>query len=126
MALGYPNIPGFTPTLAAEAATIAARLTTSRGRIAATPTEYFAGSDLLLITARVRGGFSGGPVLDALGQVVGMVSREPASAPAAEVAHRYDQLGYGVAIPARHLRELLDRPDLRRAIDMTGTDCRAF
>jgi serine protease Do len=103
MALGYPDVPGFHPTLAAERALISSRLTASRGAIAATPVEIWAKAELLLITARVRGGFSGGPILDENGEYVGVISRDPtyqASDHLDEAFHKYDNLGYGIAIPA--------------------------
>jgi serine protease Do len=56
-----------------------------------------------LITARVRGGFSGGPILDENGEYVGEISRDPtyqASDHLDEAFHKYDNLGYGIAIPA--------------------------
>lgn len=106
MALGYPSIPGFGPALAAEAATVSGRLAAATGRIASAPTEIFAGEELYLITARVRGGFSGGPILDSFGQAVGIVSREPTAEGNGAEGHRYDALGYGTAIPTRYALEL--------------------
>jgi S1-C subfamily serine protease len=103
LTLGYPDVPGFHPTVAAEKANISSRLTATRGAIASTPAELWTRSEVFLITARVRGGFSGGPVLDPTGQCVGVVSREPASYALELGSHRYDNLGYGTAIPATAL-----------------------
>lgn len=110
MALGYPDVPGFHPTLAAEKAMISSRFTAVRGAVASAAEEIFARSPLFLITARVRGGFSGGPVLNSYGACVGVVSREPASQSSNEPRsgyHLYDNLGYGTAIPTALLEEII-------------------
>lgn len=111
LTLGYPDVPGFHPTIAAERANISSRLTATRGAVASKPSELWTRSEAFLITARVRGGFSGGPVLDSLGQCIGIISREPASYAAEPGAHRYDNLGYGTAIPATRLISMLQQID---------------
>jgi len=128
IALGYPNIPSFIPALAAEAAQVSGRLAVSRGRIASAPTEIFAGTELLLITARVRGGFSGGPILDTYGQAVGMVSREPMAETGFDIGPRYDELGYGVAVSCAVAHELLGaiKTGDSRPLSMPQVDFRDF
>lgn len=126
MAVGYPSVPGFHPALAAEAATISSRLTPVRGRVSSTPQELWTGTELFLITARVRGGFSGGPIFDGLGQAVGVVSREPLSEDSTMPGHRYDNAGYGTAIPASTVLQMLSSSDNRRAVDMSKVDFEAF
>lgn len=88
MPMGYPDVPGFHPALAAEAAAISARMTALRGRVASAPTELWSNAEMFLITARVRGGFSGGPVFDRFGQAVGVVSREPQAQTSTTDGHR--------------------------------------
>lgn len=100
-----------------------------RGSVASLPTELWSNTELFLITARVRGGFSGGPILDRTGQAVGVVSREPA-AELTDIpdAHRYDNAGYGTAIPASSIREMygaIDRGDAR-PLDMTDVEFVTF
>ena len=110
MVLGYPNVPGFHPTLAAEKALISSRFTAVRGTVASSADEIFARAPLFLITARVRGGFSGGPVLNSQGLCVGVVSREPASQSTGGQGNGhqlYDNLGYGTAIPAVLLEQIV-------------------
>jgi S1-C subfamily serine protease len=109
LVLGYPNVPGFTELLATEKAAISARLTMTKGTIVSEATEMFAKTSLFLITARVRGGFSGGPVLSSVGTAVGLVSRQPISGEnqSSELYAQYDNLGYGVAIPSEHIIEFL-------------------
>lgn len=133
MVLGYPNVPGFHSTLAAEKAMISSRFTAVRGAVASSTEEIFARSPLFLITARVRGGFSGGPVLNSHGACVGVVSREPASQSSSGPGsghHLYDNLGYGTAIPTALLEEIfgevgsknLAHARLLRAEEVTWTE----
>jgi len=114
MALGYPNVPGFQTEVAAEKAMISNRLTAVRGAIASSPFEIFAGAELLLITARVRGGFSGGPILNDKGDYVGVVSRTPSHETDTswkKASQQYDNLGYGTAIPSELVRLFLEDID---------------
>ena len=125
LVLGYPNVPGFTELLAAEKAAISARLRVTKGAIASEATEIFAKTSLFLITARVRGGFSGGPVLNATGAAIGLVSRQPISdgGQQADFYAQYDNLGYGVAIPSEAILEFLtacekDNRDVAEPLDV--------
>lgn len=128
MVAGYPSVPGFHPALAAEAATISARITAVRGRVASTPTELWTDAELFLITARVRGGFSGGPVFDGFGQAIGVVSREPASESGSGTGHQYDNAGYGTAIPASTVLEMVSTigTTSERMLDMSHVKFEAF
>lgn len=56
----------------------------------------------MLITARIRGGNSGGPVIDSNGAVVGVAFSEPMS------KGDYDEMGYGVAYPIEIFYQILD------------------
>ena len=107
--MGYPNVPGFTEFLAAEKAAISARITVTKGAIASEAADLWAKTPLFLITARVRGGFSGGPVINAMGTAVGIVSREPLSKAADknDLYAEYDNLGYGVVIPTEEIIKFL-------------------
>lgn len=122
LALGYPNVAGFLPTLAAEKALISSRLTATKGAIASKSFEIFAKSELLLITARVRGGFSGGPILNDRGNCVGLISREPSHQKEDaydDLINRYDDLGYGTAIPANVIKKFL--MDLNEGVELDST-----
>jgi serine protease Do len=112
---------------------ISARLTATRGAVASTPTEIWANAELLLITARVRGGFSGGPVLDEAGRYIGVVAREAAhhaSDKLDEALHRYDDLGYGTAIPSGLVSAFIDGAErgtgLSVPVDLSGTELSDF
>ena len=110
LVLGYPNVPGFTELLAVEKAAVSARITVTSGTIASSAKEIFSKPSVFLIAARVRGGFSGGPVINGSGLAVGLVSRQPMS-PAGEGDEfyaQYDDLGYGVAIPSEQIISFLE------------------
>jgi serine protease Do len=63
---------------------------------------YLGNLPYLLISARVKGGNSGGPVIGREGKVVGVVAQLPA-----EAEGRLDMLGYGVVVPTSILKQLL-------------------
>lgn len=109
LVMGYPNVPGFTELLAAEKASVSAQITVTKGAVASEAADLFAKTPLFLITARVRGGFSGGPVLNALGNAIGIVARQPEAEPAdkSDLYAQYDNLGYGVAIPSEEIVKFL-------------------
>jgi serine protease Do len=109
IAVGYPNTPTFTEVLAVEKASISSEITPTKGIIASKPTEMFTRLPLYLISARVRGGFSGGPIINDRGLVVGMVLRQPTSKDATpkSLYAEYDNLGYGIAIPAEYIEKFI-------------------
>ena len=108
LTLGYPKIPVFTDFLTAEKATISSkaevRLTPTKGSISAFGTNYFAKTELMLITAKIRGGNSGGPIINEEGAVVGISCQLPNYE--GEIGD-YDDMGYGIAIPIKYLNEIL-------------------
>lgn len=102
--MGYPKIPGFNHFQTVEKATISSipqkKFTATTGEIAAIAEEIWMRENLFLITAKIKGGNSGGPVLNKYGEVVGVVS---------EITFAkgdYDDLGYGAAIPIKFLNEI--------------------
>lgn len=109
LVMGYPKIPAFTNFITVEKATISskasARITPTRGTIAAFGTEYLARIDAMLITARIRGGNSGGPVINSNGCLVGVACQVPNYE--GEIGD-YDDLGYGIAVPVKYVNELID------------------
>ena len=108
--MGYPKIPAFTQFLTAEKATISSkassRITPTRGAIAAYGYEYLSKIDAMLITARIRGGNSGGPVINQYGCLVGIACQIPDNNP---MNGDYDDLGYGIAVPVSHLLEIVKK-----------------
>ena len=101
MTLGYPKIPGFHSFLTAENATVASRYTTSVGQIAANAEDIWIKEKLFLITAKIKGGNSGGPVISNDGSIVGV------SVSLSQGDGDYDDLGYGTVIPMKFVDELL-------------------
>lgn len=101
MTLGYPKIPGFHSFLTAENATVASRYTTSVGQIVANAEDIWIKERLFLITAKIKGGNSGGPVISNDGSIVGV------SVNLSEGDGDYDNLGYGTVIPVKFVDELL-------------------
>jgi hypothetical protein len=98
--MGYPNIPTLLGTQVTERANVA---TVLRGGIAGSPRDIFK-TDLILVTAPARGGFSGGPIITDWGGVVGMTARKP-EAEAGDL--RYDPTGFALGIPSGTIREFL-------------------
>jgi S1-C subfamily serine protease len=92
---GYPPIPR----------TNDAYLVVNRGEISAKPTLYGENREIIIVTCLLRGGNSGGPVVDVTGAVVGVVSRHLFKQVAASEQSINESLGFAAATPARHLRD---------------------
>ncbi len=58
----------------------------------------------MLITAKIRGGNSGGPIVNEEGSVVGVSCQIPNYE--GDIGD-YDDLGYGIVIPIKYLFEIL-------------------
>lgn len=101
--MGYPPIQGFETPLVAETAQIAAILKSSVGKIVCEARAYLDGNDYLLLSARVKGGNSGGPIVGKLGQVLGVITHFPADA-----SGRPDLLGYAAALPSAKIQALIN------------------
>jgi serine protease Do len=82
MSMGYPPIPGFDSFLV-----------TSVGEIVGAEKATLDKNDYFLLSARVKGGNSGGPVVSERGSAVGIVSATPSDGNALEA------FGYGLAFP---------------------------
>jgi serine protease Do len=98
--LGYPRVPGYHNFLTAENATVSARYTATTGAVAAMATDFWIREKLVLITARIKGGNSGGPLIRHDGFLVGVSVNLPVG------EGDYDDLGYGVAIPSQFIIEI--------------------
>lgn len=93
LVMGYPRIPQFFDFCAAERAAISSIPT--RGAVASLANQYITpnAGQLMLVTARIRAGNSGGPIINSDGAVVGVAFAESDS------KGDYDEMGYGIAYP---------------------------
>ena len=89
MVMGYPNLCGFERFL-----------TATTGAIAAIERSFLRKYEIMLLTGKLQGGNSGGPVLNNEGDVVGIVTE------IMEPQGDYDKFGYGLAIPSYYLNQL--------------------
>lgn len=108
LVMGYPKIPLFLNFCTGEKANISAmaelRLTPTIGSIAAEEEMYFPRNlpKVLLVTAKMKGGNSGGPVINEEGYVVGIATGIPDGEGDSD-----DHVGYGMAYPIQALDEIL-------------------
>ena len=87
----YPNHSGFGNFL-----------TATTGQIAAIEKSYLCPAyELMLLTGKIKGGNSGGPVLDKQGNVIGIITET------ADPQGDYDKFGYGMAIPSVYIKKIL-------------------
>lgn len=104
LVLGYPKISGFVDFLTVEKALISSisenNIIPTSGKIAAIEMNIFAKIKLMLITAKIRGGNSGGPIISSNGSIVGVACQIP------EFKGDYDDLGYGIAMPISYIKEI--------------------
>lgn len=102
IALGFPKTPGFHNFMTAEKALVSFRFTGTKGSIASIAEDIWIRENLFLITAKIRGGNSGGPIINKNGSVVGIASSIP------EGEGAYDDLGYGTVIPIKFGNQIID------------------
>jgi serine protease Do len=107
MVMGFPPIPGFESIQIAEVATIASQLKFTVGQTVASSTSYLDQQRYHLISARIKGESSGGPVVNKAGLLVGIVASHPLSDNGNQ---ELDQLGFGLATPSERLFQMIKEP----------------
>ncbi len=101
--MGYPPLPGFDAVQVSEVTSIGSHTKAARGNIVGQGKSYLDNQDYYVINARVKGGNSGGPVIQKHGVVVGMLVQIPTNP---EDNSKLDALGYGIAVPSNDILTL--------------------
>ena len=115
--MGYPPIPGILPIQTTETATVGAVITQQKsaiGEVVAPAKNYLSKLDCFLINARVKGGNSGGPVINQWGKVIGTVVEIPFDNQGGDNGGRYDIMGYGLCLPSKYVTQVIDNPDIKK------------
>lgn len=110
--MGYPPIAGFNAILTSETATVGAYQKSSTGQVVGADKPYGISLDFFLINARVKGGNSGGPVINNCGEVIGVVVKLPLDIKSDSSNPRYDLMGYGICLPSKYVIELMQNHDV--------------
>lgn len=117
LVMGYPPIPGIDPILTSETASVGAFVLDHQkaavGEVVGEAGTYFHDLDYFLINARVKGGNSGGPVINSYGKVIGTVVEIPLDSLGGMGTGRFDVMGYGICLPSKYLRKLMMTCDVQ-------------
>lgn len=125
MVMGYPQIPGIHPIVISEKASVgsyvqATSQTTAVGQVVSDATSYMSELDYFIINARVKGGNSGGPVINEWGQVIGTVFELPFDSQGGSNTGRYDIMGFGICLPSKYTEHLITNHVSRETIEKNG------
>lgn len=97
--IGYPTIPGFEAIQIADNVVLTAETKSTTGRIIGQENSYLDRQNYFLINARVKGGNSGGPLINKKGEVVGVIAQLP------QESDKIDMLGYGIATTSKTIAD---------------------
>lgn len=115
LVMGYPKVSSFINFCTVEKANISAmadlRMTPTFGSIAAEEKPFFPRGlpKLLLITAKIRDGNSGGPLINKEGLVTGVSTDLPAGE-----GNSDDNVGYGMAYPIQSVEEMISEGNTQK------------
>ena len=113
LVMGYPPVSGFNAIQTSETATVGAYQKSSTGQVIGSDTPYLIPLDFFLINARVKGGSSGGPVINNTGYVIGAVVKLPFDVQSDSNNPRYDLMGYGMCLPSKYIKQLIHNPIIK-------------
>ena len=116
LSIGFPPIPGFDALKLYDVSHINSFVRLSKGRIVGSGHSYLDSQDFLLFNARVKGGNSGGPIINKYGLVVGMLVQIPISS---EDSSKIDNLGYGIAVTGKSLLDAITFTENGRELTLT-------
>lgn len=116
LSIGFPPIPGFDALKLYDISHINSFVRLSKGRIVGSGHSYLDSQDFLLFNARVKGGNSGGPIINKYGLVTGMLVQIPISS---EDNSKIDNLGYGIAVTGQNLIDALSFIENGRKLRIT-------
>ena len=111
MVMGYPPISGMLPVLISEKGQMVAAMKSTIGTNVGETKDYLRNLDCFLISARVKGGSSGSPVINEFGKVCGIVVSLPNDI---QNPDRIDLMGYGACLPSIYIEEMLRAENIRR------------
>jgi serine protease Do len=117
LTIGYPPISGFEAVQFSEVVTV--NLKSSLGNVVGRDRSYLDKQDYLLINARVKGGNSGGPVIDKYGRVIGVLTSIPVDP---DNRLKNDILGYGIALPSNEIVKLLSEKENHKELEFFNTE----
>lgn len=110
LVMGYPPIPGMDTVLISETGTVNTFITpaqkASDGQIIAETKSYLPPMDYFMINCRVKGGNSGGPVINKHGLVIGTVVSLVFDSKGGSDGGRYDLMGFGTCISSEHIPKI--------------------
>lgn len=113
LTIGYPQIPGFDAFQLYEIASINNSFKFSKGQIIGKKESYLDSIEYLIINAKVKGGNSGSPVINRMGNVVGIIVQIPNDS---EDLNKLDKLGYGVVTPKSEIIKIMNNYEKQESI----------
>lgn len=95
LVMGFPSVPG-----------LDIGLIPSAGRVVKEYSVYLRNQNMMLVDARVKGGNSGGPVINKYGKVMGVITNGES-----DDQTMRQEMGFAIATPAQSLRDLTNAID---------------
>ena len=123
LVIGYPPISGISPVQISEVSSVGYYSNCNQkaavGQVVAETDSYMSKLEFFLINARVKGGNSGGPVINKEGCVIGTVVQLPFDINGGSYSGRFDIMGFGICLPSKYTDSILNNP-IRKSIYKDG------